>query len=90
MNIAIILACGVGSRVGADIPKQLIEVQGKPIKVYTMQIYQQHPDIDAIEEACHASYMDYLHQLYLSKGYQSNMKITTKEDLKMFESWILS
>ena len=62
-NVAIILAGGVGSRVGAGIPKQFIEVLGKPIIVYTMQIYQNHPDIDAVEVVCHASYIDYLHEL---------------------------
>lgn len=67
-NIAIILAGGVGSRVGACIPKQFIEVLTKPIIVYTMQIYQQHPDIDAIEVVCHASYMDYLHELVEKNG----------------------
>ena len=48
MNIAIILAGGVGNRVGADIPKQFIEVLGKPILAYTIEIFQQHPEIDAI------------------------------------------
>ncbi|MBQ0075459.1 MAG: 2-C-methyl-D-erythritol 4-phosphate cytidylyltransferase [Prevotella sp.] len=67
-NIAIILAGGVGSRVGAGIPKQFIEVLGKPIIVYTMQIYQQHPDIDAIEVVCHASYIDYLRGLVEKNG----------------------
>lgn len=67
-NIAIILAGGVGSRVGAGIPKQFIEVLGKPIIVYTMQLYQEHPDIDAIEVVCHASYMEYLHELVEKNG----------------------
>lgn len=62
-NVAVILAGGVGSRVGADIPKQFIKVLGMPIIVYTIQIYQQHPDIDAIEVVCHASYIDYLREL---------------------------
>ena len=39
MNTAIILAGGVGSRVGADIPKQFIEILGKPIISYTIEIY---------------------------------------------------
>lgn len=63
MNVAIILAGGVGSRVGADVPKQFIKVQGKPIVVYTTEIYQSHPEVDAIEVVCHASYMDYMQQL---------------------------
>lgn len=39
MNTAIILAGGVGSRVGANVPKQFIEVNGKPVLVYTIEIY---------------------------------------------------
>lgn len=57
MNIAIILAGGVGNRVGADIPKQFIEVLGKPILAYTIEIFQQHPEIDAIEVVCIDSYI---------------------------------
>lgn len=63
MNTAIILAGGVGSRVGANVPKQFIEVMGKPVLVYTIDIYQQHPEVDAIEVVCHAKYIDYLHEL---------------------------
>lgn len=63
MTTAIILAGGVGSRVGADVPKQFIEVLGKPVLVYTVEIYQQHPEVDAIEVVCHTQYLDYLHEL---------------------------
>ena len=60
MNIAVILAGGVGSRVGADRPKQFIEVLGKPILAYTIDVFQNHPEIDAIEVVCHKSWKDYL------------------------------
>lgn len=63
MNIAIILAGGVGSRVGADVPKQFIKVLDKPIISYTVDIYQNHQDIDAIEIVCHKSYTKYCQQL---------------------------
>lgn len=63
MNVAVILAGGVGSRVGADLPKQFIQVQGKPIVVYTAEIYQKHPEVDAIEIVCHAQYIDYMRSL---------------------------
>lgn len=63
MTTAIILAGGVGSRVGADKPKQFIDVLGKPIIVYTCEIYQRHPEVDAIEVVCHKSYMDYMQDL---------------------------
>ena len=63
MNVAIILAGGVGSRFGADIPKQFVEVLGKPLIVYTIEIYQNHPEIDAIEVVCVESHIDYLKSL---------------------------
>lgn len=63
MNTAIILAGGVGSRFGADRPKQFVEVLGKPILVYTIEIFQNHPEIDAIEVVCVKSHIDYLKEL---------------------------
>ena len=52
MNIAIIIAGGVGSRMGANIPKQFIEVNGKHVLAYTCESFQKHPMIDAIEVVC--------------------------------------
>lgn len=63
MNIAVILAGGIGSRVGADIPKQFIEVLGKPVLAYTIEAFERHPQIDAIEVVCIKSYIDYMSEL---------------------------
>ncbi len=63
MNVPVILAGGVGSRIGADRPKQFIEVLGKPILVYTIEAFQNHPEIDAIEVVCIESHIDYLQSL---------------------------
>ena len=63
MNIPIILAGGVGSRVGADRPKQFIDIYGKPVLVYTIEAFQNHPEIDAIEVVCIKSHIDYLKEL---------------------------
>lgn len=60
MNVAVILAGGVGSRVGANRPKQFIEVLGKPVLAYTIEVFQNHPEIDAVEVVCHKSWKDYL------------------------------
>lgn len=49
MTIAVIIAGGVGSRMGADKPKQFVEVEGKPVLFYTLQAFQDHPQVDAIE-----------------------------------------
>ena len=60
MITAIILAGGVGSRVGAGRPKQFVEVLGKPVLVYTIEIFQNNPQIDAIEVVCHKNWKEYL------------------------------
>lgn len=60
MNVAIILAGGVGSRVGDNRPKQFIEVLGKPVLAYTIDVFQKHPEIDAIEVVCHKLWKSYL------------------------------
>lgn len=52
MNIALIIAGGVGSRMNQDIPKQFLNVFDKPIIIYTLEGFQRHPEIDAIEVVC--------------------------------------
>lgn len=52
MNIALIIAGGVGFRMGKDIPKQFITIKDKPILAYTLEGFQKHPLIDAIEVVC--------------------------------------
>ena len=52
MNAAIIIAGGVGSRMKLDIPKQFLHVYGKPVIIYTLEGFQRHPEIDAIEVVC--------------------------------------
>lgn len=77
MNIAIILAGGIGSRLGAEVPKQFVEVLGKPILAYTMDAFQQHPDIDAALVVCLESHMEQM--LGLIERYKlSKVKWTTK------------
>jgi len=52
MNIALLIAGGSGNRMGQDIPKQFMHVEGCPIIIRTMQCFQNHPDIDAIAVVC--------------------------------------
>lgn len=62
-NYAVILAGGIGSRVGAQVPKQFVEILGKPVLAYTIEAYQNHPDIDGIEVVCVKNYEDTLKKL---------------------------
>ena len=59
-NIVLIIAGGVGARMGQDIPKQFINVYDKPVIVYTLAAFQKHPSIDAIEVVCLDGWHDVL------------------------------
>lgn len=59
-NVAIIIAGGSGSRMGQDIPKQFINVYDKPVIIYTLESFQKHPEIDAIEVVCLDGWHDIL------------------------------
>jgi len=52
MNVALIIAGGSGKRMGQDIPKQFIHVNNKPVIIYTLEAFENHPGIDAIEVVC--------------------------------------
>ena len=52
MNIALIIAGGSGQRMHQNIPKQFLNVYDKPVIVYTMEAFQNHPDISAIAVVC--------------------------------------
>ena len=51
-QIALITASGVGARMGQDIPKQFINIYDKPVIIYTLECFQNHPEIDAIVVVC--------------------------------------
>lgn len=63
MNIAIIFAGGAGIRMGAGIPKQFLEINGKPIIVHTLDLFENHPEIDAIYMAVLKDYIPYMEKL---------------------------
>lgn len=76
MNYAIILAGGVGKRMGAPLPKQFIEVYNKPIIVYTLEAFEKHPLIDVIEVVCVSGYEDLIKE-YVEKFNLKKVKYIT-------------
>lgn len=52
MNIALITAAGKGSRMHQEVPKQFMPIKNKPLIVYTLEAFQNHPNIDAIVISC--------------------------------------
>ena len=75
MNYVIIIAGGVGSRLGASVPKQFVEVLGKPIIAYTLEHFQRHSEIDAIELVCVDGYQDHLKEIVDRFGITKVIKI---------------
>lgn len=52
MNIALIIAGGSGARMHQNIPKQFLTVNERPVMVYTLEVFQSHPEIDEIAVVC--------------------------------------
>lgn len=75
MNYVIIIAGGVGSRLGASVPKQFVEVLGKPVIAYTMEHFQKHSDIDAIELVCVDGFQEHLKGIAERYGITKVIKI---------------
>ena len=63
MNIAILFAGGKGTRMGSDIPKQFLEINGKPILVHTAELFQYHEKIDKIYISTIKEYIPYVEEL---------------------------
>ena len=62
-NYVILLAGGVGSRMGSDIPKQFLMVNDKPIIVYTLERFQKNPQIEKIVVVCVREWQDHVMNL---------------------------
>ena len=75
MNIALIIAGGVGARMHQDIPKQFINVYDKPVIIYTLEAFQNHPNVDAIEVVCLDGWHDIL------RAYAKQFGITKLENI---------
>lgn len=61
MNCALIFAGGTGQRMNSKTrPKQFLELHGKPIIIYTIEVFENHPDIDAIVVVCLKDWIPFL------------------------------
>ncbi len=68
MNVALIFAGGIGSRMGSDTPKQFLEWNGKAIIIHTLNVFEKHPEIDAIVIACKEEWINYTEELIQKEG----------------------
>ena len=64
MNIAVIFAGGSGTRMNTKSrPKQFLELNGKPIIIYTIELFDNHPLIDAIVVVCLQDWIPFLNKM---------------------------
>lgn len=68
--IALLTAGGVGARTNQDIPKQFFHIENKPLIIYTMEAFQNHPNVDEIIVVC----LDGWHEIL--KAYAKQFNIT--------------
>ncbi|MBO7581388.1 MAG: 2-C-methyl-D-erythritol 4-phosphate cytidylyltransferase [Bacteroidaceae bacterium] len=60
-NVVVLFAGGAGKRMNTvSRPKQFLELQGKPIIIYTLELFDTHPDVDGIVVACIESWIPFL------------------------------
>lgn len=74
-NIAIILAGGIGSRLGLDKPKQFLKVAGKTVLEHTVDVFQKHEKIDEIAIVMHGNYLDIAEQMVSTNHWTKVKKI---------------
>ena len=78
MNIALIFAGGVGSRMNSkERPKQFLEMYNKPIIIHTLEHFENHPEIDGIVVVCVDGWIDYLKNLLWKFNIEKVKKIVT-------------
>ncbi len=78
MNIGLILAAGTGHRIGdSGIPKQFIELRGKPLLIHTLERFENCDDIDRIVIVCLEQYITHLQKLVDNYGISKAISIVS-------------
>jgi len=75
MTYCVLLAGGVGQRVGAGIPKQFVEVLGRPVIAYTLDVFEGHDKIDKILVVCHPTWREKMNEIIVQNDYKKILKV---------------
>ncbi len=68
-NTAVLLAGGVGTRVGGQLPKQLLPVGGRPLMEHALSVFHAHPDVDDIVIMMAPGHLDAVEAMVRAGGY---------------------
>lgn len=76
MNIGLVLAGGTGQRMRTSgMPKQFLNVYGKPIIIYTLEKFDSCDDVDCIVVACNSNYLNYMKELVDKFPFKKNIAV---------------
>jgi 2-C-methyl-D-erythritol 4-phosphate cytidylyltransferase len=81
-NVAVLLAGGVGTRVGLDVPKQLIKIAGRPILEHSLAVLDAHPDVDEVIVMMAPGHLDAVRAIVSSGGYAKVSQILEGADTR--------
>ncbi len=62
-NYVILLAGGIGKRMGSEVPKQFLKVEEKPIVIYALENFQRNSNIENIVVVCVENWIEKMHSL---------------------------
>ena len=94
-NIAIIKIAGKGTRINSSVPKQYINVKGKPIFIYTLDVFNRCPSVDSICVVSDSEHLDTVKEQCAFFGINkaryfciggANGNLSTFNGLKLLES----
>ncbi len=74
-NVAVILAGGLGARMGLGLPKQLLKIAGRPILEHTIAAFQSHPQVDEIVVMMAPGHLDAARAIVRGGGYDKVVDI---------------
>ena len=78
MIFGVIVAGGVGKRMGADMPKQFLNLADRPIIMHTLDAFLKCPGLEQIYMGVHPEWVDYMEELvvqYVSKEEQKRVHL---------------
>src|SRR5262245_58847134 len=81
-NVAVLLAGGVGARMGMDIPKQLLKIAGRPILEHTLAALNSHPAVDEILVMMAPGHLDAVRSIVRTGGYDKVVDILEGADTR--------
>lgn len=87
MNAAIIVAAGTGSRFGSKTPKQFLEIHGKPVIVYTLERFENCPQIDEIILVLSPAEIDDFQKISAKYNFKKLVKTVAGGDTRAESVW---